>query len=331
MSRRACSLAAIHALSLARRVPALSLVLLLLAATGAPAQQAVSLAFKYAPGDVLDYDVTLTGSGGLRAPDGQFSPAGIQGNLRLSMTVAEVRPDGNARIQLRIPRADFQMSIAQERASFTFENGKVRWFANGREQSPPDADLSQAPLISVPLEFIAAPTGRIVEVIPPNVPGLANMQQMVPGLGPPQTQNLGDPLFPESPVRVGETWRKSSQLLPLGPTLPFTITSSRTLDSLSNEAGLQMARISGYAEARFRAGSLPLPLGIGAGEAGGMTIGVPDLRHTMTSTEFFNVGAGKLIRGDYDFSFMTRVSVGMQGQNQEASLEARLHATMQAR
>jgi hypothetical protein len=94
---------------------------------------------------------------------------------------------------------------------------------------------------------------------------------------------------------------------------------------------MEMARISGYTEARFRADSLPLPMGMGAGEGGGMTIGVPDLRHTITSTEFFNVGAGRLVRGDYDFSFTTRVSVGMQGQSQEASVEARLHATVQAR
>jgi hypothetical protein len=318
MSRRACSLA-------------VSVILLFLAVAAASAQEPVSLAFKYAPGDVLEYDVTVTGSGGLRAPDGEFSPAGIQGNLRLSMTVAEVRSDGNARVQLRIPRAEFQMSIAQDRASLSFENGRLRWFANGREQSPPDADLSQVPLISVPLEFIAAPTGQIVDIILPNVPAMANMQQMIPGLEAPQMQNLGDPIFPDSPVRVGETWRKYSQVAPLGPALPVTVSSSRTLDSVSNEGGIELARISGYTEARFRANSLPLPMGMGAGEGGGMTVGVPDLRHTITSTEFFDVGAGRLVRGDYDFSFMTRVSVAMEGQSQEASVEARLHATVQAR
>jgi hypothetical protein len=247
------------------------------------------------------------------------------------MTVAEVRSDGAARLQLRIPRADFQMSIAQDRASFTFENGKVRWFANGREQSPPDADLSQMPVISVPLEFVAAPTGQIVEVILPNVPGMANIQQMIPGLGVPQTQNLADPIFPETPVRVGETWRKYSQVAPLGPALPVTVSSSRTLDSVSNEGGIEMARISGYVETRFRANSLPLPMGMGGGEGGGLTVGIPDLRHTVTSTEFFDVGAGRLVRGDYDFSFMTRVSVTMEGQSQEASVEARFQAARPAR
>lgn len=307
----------------------LSLVVLLLAGAGASGQQAFSLAFRYATGEVVEYDVTFTGSGGLRAPDGQFSPAGLQGSLRLNMTVAEVRGDGAARVQLRIPRAECQMSIGQERASFSLENGTVRWFANGREQSPPDADLSQAPVISVPLEFIVSPSGQIVEVVMPNVPGIANMQQMIPGLGVPQTENLGRPLLPEKPVVVGETWQEHSQVAPFGPALPVTVSSSRTLDSVSSDGGIELARISGYSEARFRANSLPLPMGMGAGE--GFTVGVPDLKHTITSTEFFDVGAGRLVRGDYDFSFISRFSIGMQGQSQEASVEARLHATVQKR
>jgi len=294
----------------------------------AAAQEAIPLAFKYAPGDTLEYDVTITGSGGLRAPDGQSSPAGLQGNLRLSMTVGEVRSDGNARIQLRIPRADFQVSVAQDRARLAFENGKVRWFTNGREQSPPDADLSQTPLLGIPLEFVAAPNGRVVDIIMPNIPNMPQIQQMIPGLGTPQMQNMGAPIFPEGPVRVGETWRRSDQLMPLGPAMPITVTSSRTLDSVTDEGGIRLARISGYAESRFRSNPVSISPG---GANGGMTVGIPDLRQTVTSTEFFDLGAGRLVRGDYDFSFMTRVSVGVQGQNQEAGIEARFHATVQAR
>jgi hypothetical protein len=310
------------------RAFAITLAAVCLAATVAAAQEAVPLAFKYAPGDALEYDVTITGSGGLRAPDGQFSPAGLQGNLRLSMIVGEVQSDGNARIQLRIPRADLQVSVAQDRARLAFENGKVRWFTNGREQSPPDADLSQVPLLGIPLEFIAAPNGRVVDVIMPNLPNTPQIQQIIPGLGTPQMQNMGEPIFPDGPVKVGETWRRSDQLMPLGPTLPITVTSSRTLDSVTDEAGIKMARISGYAESRFRSD----PVSVSPrGANGGMTVGIPDLRQTVTSTEFFDLGAGRLVRGDYDFSFMTRVSVGMQGQNQEAGIEARFHATVQAR
>ena len=158
---------------------------------------------------------------------------------------------------------------------------------------------------------------------------VAKMQQMAPGLGAPQMKDLGDSLFPDTPVKVGETWRKTGQITPLGPTMPVTVTNSRTLDAVTNDGGIQMARISGYGESRFR--SNPMNLSPGGGQGTQMTVAVPDLRLTATSTEFLNLGAGRLIRGDYDFSFLTRVSVGAGAQTQEGSIEARLHATVQAR
>ncbi len=319
-----------------RVCPLLVVFAVFLAAAGlASAQEAIPLAFKYAVGDVFQYEVTVSGSGGLRAPDGQFSPAGIQGNLRLSATVAEVLPNGNSRLQLTIPRASFQMNVAQERANFNLENGKIRWFANGREQSPPDADLSQAPLISVPLQFVASPNGRIVDVTIPTIPDMdkvSDMMKMFPGMGPGGMQNMSEPLLPDTPVKVGDTWRKTTQLTPFGAEMPITITVSHTLDSVSTEGGIRMARISGYSETRFRASELPLPMGLIPGDGSGVSIGIPDMRQTVTSTEFFDVDAGRLFRGDYDLSFMTRVSVSMQGQkSQEASVEARAHAMVQAR
>ncbi len=303
------------------------LIVLSLAATAASAQESVPLAFKYAPGQALEYDVMLSGSGGLRAPDGQFSPAGIQGSLRLSMTVAEAKPDGSARIQLRIPKADVQVNVAQERGRFSFENGKIRWFSNGREQSPPDADMSQMPIVSVPLEFVAAPNGSIIDVVMPKLPGVANMQQVAPGLAAPQLRNLDTAVFPDTPVKVGDTWRKNEQLSPMGPSMPVTVTSSRTLDSVSTEGGVRLAKISGYTESRFRSGAMPISPGGGAQ----VTVSIPDLRHTVTSTEYFDIDAGKLMRGDYDLSFIVRASAGMGGQTQEGSVEARMHVTVHAR
>ncbi len=309
------------------RLFALASMLVCLAAAAATAQDAVPLALKYSVGDVLEYEVTLSGSGGLRAPDGQFSPAGVKGNLWVTMTVAEVKPDGSARVQLLIPRADLQVNVGEQRGRFSYENGNMRWFSNGREQAPPDADLSKMPILSVPVEFVAAANGRILDVIMPNVPGMTNLQQVAPGLGAPQMRNVGDAIFPDAPVKVGETWRKYAQVAPFGPSMPpITVSSSRTLDSVSNEGGVQLARISGYVESRFR--SNPVTVSPGGTT---MTVAVPDLRETVTSTEFFDIGAGRLVRGEYDLSFMLRASVGSGAQTQEGSVEARLQATVHAR
>jgi hypothetical protein len=294
---------------------------------GAVAQEEVDLAFKFTPGDVMDYDITMSGSGGLRAPDGELAAMGLQGNLRLSITVAEALPDGNARLQLLMPSADIRVTVGPQRARLVYSNGQIRWYSDGREQAPPDVDMSQAPMLGVPLEFLASPKGQILDVLLPEIADLAGMGQMVPGLGPPQFKNLGDPMFPDHPVKVGETWRRSVQVSPFGPQMPVTVTSSRTLDSYADQGGIGLAKISGHAEARLRAN----PMTVGPEDAG-MTVSVPEMRETITSTEFFNPTAGRLVRAHYDVSFVTNVSFSGAGEGpQEAGLEARLHATIQAR
>jgi len=309
------------------RLLCLGVLVALGAATAAAAQEGVVLAFKFTPGEVQEYDVSFSGSGGLRAPDGEVAAMGMQGSCRLKVTVVEVRPDGSARLALLVPRAESRMTIGEESGRFSYANGQVRWYANGREQAPPDADIGQVPMLGVPLEFIASPRGQILDVIIPNIQDLAEMQQMVPGLGAPQLKNLGEPLFPEGPVQVGETWRRSVTMMPLGPTMPVTVTTSRTLDSHGDTGPMGLAKISGYSEATFRAS----PMTVGPAESQ-VTVSMPEMKHTVTSTEFFNVTEGQLVRADYISSLVTRVSfaVGGQGQ-QEAGLEARFSATLQAR
>ena len=309
------------------RLFCLSLLLALAAATTAAAQEGVVLGFKFAPGDVQEYEMSFSGSGGLRAPDGEMAAMGMQGSCRAQVTVGEVLPDGSARLALLLQRAEVQMTIGEDRARFSFANGQVRWYANGREQAPPEADIAQMPMLGVPLEFIASPRGQILDVILPNLQSMAGMQQMVPGLGPPQLKNLGAPLFPDKPVRVGETWRRSVSVMPFGPTMPVTVTTSRTLDSYSGVEAMGLAKISGYSETTFRAN----PMTVGPSESQ-MTVSMPEMKQTLTSTEFFNVTEGRLVRADYISSLTTRVAfaAGEQGQ-QEAGLEARFSATIQAR
>lgn len=309
------------------RIALLTVLLCCLFTGVAAAQEAIPLAFKFSPGAVLEYDVSLAGSGGLRAPDQSFSPAGLQGSMRFRITVAAVNPDGTARVQLLLPRADIQVNVAQEQARFSYENGRMRWFANNREQTPPDTNISQAPLLGVPLEVILAPNGKLVDVILPSLAELPQVQQMIPGFTKPQFQHMGEPMFPDTPVKVGETWRHATQVSPFGALIPpVTVTSVRTLDSITNEGGMSLAKISGSGETRFRMDARPFSPG-----GAEMKVGIPDLRQTLTSTEFFDITAGKLVRGDYDLGFTTRVSVSAAGQSQEAGLEARFHTTIQAR
>jgi hypothetical protein len=138
-------------------------------------------------------------------------------------------------------------------------------------------------------------------------------------------QSMGESVFPGKPVAVGETWRNTSTIAPMGPLYPITLTSSRTLDSYTDAGGIGLAKIAGFREARF--------VGMPATSLPGqdVSIAVSDIRHTVNSTEFFNTGSGRLMRGDYDVLFSAQVSAKAGGQQKGGGIQARLRVNVQSR
>nr|NIR03485.1 hypothetical protein [Gemmatimonadales bacterium] len=72
------------------------------------------------------------------------------------------------------------MTIGKDSARFSYGNGRIRWYANGREQAPPEEDISQVPMLGVPLEVVASPRGQILDVVLPNLQNMAGVREMVP-------------------------------------------------------------------------------------------------------------------------------------------------------
>lgn len=295
------------------------------AATLACAEGPVPLALKYATGDVITYDIGITGAGGVTAMGQSVSPLSLQGTLTLVQTVTRVFPDGSARVEARLPRAELTVRLDQEQVRFSWADGRLRWWAGGKESMPPQQDLSQAPLLGTPLTYTLTPTGQVKDVALPDPQLMDQLSQALPGLSLTPSAGLMGGVLPEKPVEVGETWRTSTTLTPLGPMLPIWLTTSYTLQSHEETGGFGIAKIAGYSEARLQGSGAqfaPTPE---------VAITIPEIRQTLTSTEFLNTTAGRLMRGDYDLGFSTRVSARVQGQEQAASVEARMRISLQAR
>ncbi len=277
-----------------------------------------------------------------------MSAIGVRGTFSIVYTTREVLADGSGRLlslELVGPVSSRQghervgldldlveildgldVNVGEESTRLLYENGRLRWFANGQEHAPPEADLSQLPLMGTPVVFTISPTGRLSDIALADPRVLGALQQAVPGINLGQFRGTSDGLFPEGPGGVGETWRQSAVVTPLGPLMPITVSTSHTLDSYSEEGGIGVAKISGYSEARLQ--WRPTTVSPGGTE---VTVGIPELRQTVTSTEFFNTSEGRLLRGDYEVAFTTRVSVQVGGEEREGEAEARFHIFVQAR
>jgi len=311
-----------------RRLPGTAALALLAASLSVctPAQETIPLAFKFSAGEVTSYDVALAGSGAFLAPDGKRAAVGIQGALTFVQTVREVLADGSGRVETLLPKADITVTFDTERVRFSYADGKLRWFANGKESSPPQVDFAKVPLLGSPVVCTIAPDGRVTDLGPADPQALGELARSLPQLSFSGTPGLDEPVFPPAPVRIGETWRTAAQLTPFGAALPLAVTASRTLQSFEEAGGIGLAKIVGFAEARYRGG------GARVVSAEGVSVTISDIRQTLTSTEFFNATAGRLVRGDYALALNTTLSAQAGGEDKgEAGVEARLRVTLQAR
>ena len=311
----------VRSLLLAALLAALSSTSLL-----AQEQEPVSLGLKFTQGEAVNYDVTFSGAGSLVAPDGTRATLLLQGSYTFTETPAQVNPDGSAVLETLLPKADVTITIKDQKVRFSYADGKVHWFAQGKEQTPPQQDLSKFPLLSLPMRITMKPDGSVTEVAFTDTSFLDLLGKVLPGLGstPPSLSALNtSPLLPSAPVRVGESW-STEKTLPLPTGDNATYRSRRTLESMTANLGVAVAKLSGFSEVRYR--GRPSSVSGPGGES--ISVSIPDLRQTVASTEFFNTGRGRLVRGDYDMQFTTQVSVTAAGATQGGRVEARLRATI---
>jgi len=305
-------------------------LLILLAAHVAAADDAIPLALKFTQGDVLNYAISISGAGKLSVAGSESTGIGIQGSCTFSQTAVQVNEDGSAVLETLMPQADFTVTIKNQQARFSYADGKIRWFTDGKEQTPPQADLSKAPLLQAPVRLTTKPDGSVTDIGFSDTEFLDMLKKAVPGLdkamlgqGMPGVNSA--PLLPPSPVRVGETWTRTNQIL-LGPNQRLDCEMRRTLESVTKQGGLEIAKLVGSGEARFRGNPK-----IAAPGGQPVDVSIADLRQTLGSTEFFNLTTGRLIRGDYDIRFNTKVSVALAGAAQTGSVDLRILASVVTR
>lgn len=309
---------------------AILVLLVMLAGRVAKAADTVPIAFRFSQGDAIRYDFSVTGVGDLSVPGVEATSVGFQGRGTVSQTVVNVADDGLATLETLLPQAELTVTIAGRQARFSCADGKVRWFADGKEQTPPQVDLSKAPLLQLPIRLTIKPDGSVTEIGFANTEFLDLLAKAVPGL---PTGMLGQslpimdssPLLPPAPVMIGEAWTLSENV-PLGPDQRLDCEMRRTLESVTKQGGLEIAKLVGAGGARLRGnpklrapGGQPLDLSL------------EDLRHTLGSTEFFNLSTGRLIRGDYEMRFNAKASVGTAGSAYRGSLNLRILASVVGR
>ncbi len=305
--------------NLMRLAAALAVALGLVWPAFADTSEPVTLALKFAPGDTLDYDVSLSGAGSFTAPDRTRSTLTLQGDFTVNERVAQVNGDGSASLELLLPRADISVGVMGKTARFAWLDGKLHWYTDGVEQTPPQVDTlkMKLPVLQTPMLVTMTPEGRVTSATLSDQSMLDLLRKAVPGLDQQLMTPNATTTLPDHPVAVGETWTDTKEL-PLAPGMTATCRIRHTLDSVMGGGDQQLAKITGFTEIKLRAASFSPP-----GQSA-VSVAIPDLKETISSTEFFSVTAGRLVRANYDIGFGTKITATAQAKSVSGGLDARV-------
>ena len=180
--------------------------------TPAPAAQAVTLRYKFVPGQVHRYKFNIDMDGTMPSPmGGAGAPLQMTMRMTLKQTVKDIRAsDGAATISSQIE--DAHTSV------------------NGKETALPQAQADQ---MKKPYVMVMLPTGRVLSVDMPAMGG------GLPGMDFSKGMFTSMAALPDGPVKVGDTWKGSGGM----PTAGMQMTFTSTLNSLS-QTGPTLATIA---------------------------------------------------------------------------------------
>lgn len=221
----------------------------------APAAGAVTLRYKFTPGQVHRYKMTNNVTGTvLTGQSGAGIPLNMASQIILKQTVKDIRATDGA-------------------ATLVTEIESLRYAMNGQEQTVPDAQQAN---MKKPISLLVLPTGKLVSTLPADSPGLS-----MPAMDFSKAFVSFITVLPEVPVKAGDNW-KSTLVAPgmMGMNLKF----ASTLTSLTGEGDAARANIDQQIDGVLQnAPGQTMPIGI---KVAGVVTG--------TGTVVFNVAAGLL-------------------------------------
>lgn len=196
---------------------AIALLVGSLMSTALWAQESVQLAYRFSPGQVLDYEMTFSGAGttsvaplepaGARA---EVVPMEFSGTMALVQRTAAVHPDGSADLELSSGGMKMKFVVTppgqpKQQAEITIAKGKltVKTPEKTETKTLEEMGMGPVPFLATPLQVRMAQNGRILSF---SGAGMEKLAEMLPGFDISQMMRASETVLPERPVAPGDTW-----------------------------------------------------------------------------------------------------------------------------
>jgi len=282
-------------------------------------EEAVTLAYRYTPGQVLHYRhelvLEIRREDG-RGPSKEFATAGTPQTLttdivsRVTQEVKSVESDGSVWVDVRYDAFDVSQKL------------------NGVEV-PTGGDHPKSPyhdLIGKTISMRMQPDGKLLEVAEAS-DGASNpfLRQTVSQFQQVYGQTEG--VFPDHPIRVGESWTKTLELPLPGLRQKGTVEFQNTFESFEKVGDRNCVKIKSDLRFSLPEGALR-PEGVpeGVGKTLGLSVTV-DGKGTIY--QYFDPSVGVMVKGEGKTTLRSTQSITIPATETEASKTSESHSTIQ--
>jgi|GEM_PF-5100546 len=299
------------------------------------AQAPMPLEFKFTQGQNLNYLATFNATGSMLM---QPAPAqmpnmtmSLQGNMDFSQQVTQVYPDGSADLSLRLPRAALNMSAMGQQFNVLLQSGKINLTVNGQpQQTPPDANLSQFPLIGVPLKMRMDKLGKVTDFSLPNFGALTEIMKSS-GMDMSSMMKFSQNQLPDHPVAVGDSWIQNIALPMVPGSPPLQIKTVNTLLGFEGVGGQQTAKIQIKGTAAACNLKMPTPAMPGGGQnMPKIDTTIESLNMDMEGLVWFAPQLGQMMKSQQTMTMKEVISIsGMPDKGpQKSIMDMRMNISM---
>ena len=281
-------------------------------------EEAITLAYRYTPGQVLHYRHELTfeiRQEDVKGPSKEFAtttPQILTTDMlsRVTQEVKSIESDGSVWVDVRYDVFDVSQKL----------NGVEVPTGGGHPKSP------YQDLIGKTISMRIQPDGKLLEVAEAS-DSVSNpfLQQTVSQFQQAYGQTEG--VFPDHPIRVGESWTKTLELTLPGLRQKGTVEFQNTFESFEKVGDRNCAKIK--SDLRF---SLPkgafTPEGVpeGMGKALGLLVTV-DGKGTIY--QYFDPSEGVMVKGEGKTTLTSTQSITIPATETEASKTMESRSTIQ--
>jgi hypothetical protein len=317
------------------RTVLIAMALLAMLAGLAAADDGVRLLYKFEPGQTLEYEMTIAGSGVTTVtPEGAEEPAQtvpmeMDGVMTMTQQVVQMYEDDSALLEIVVNGLEMDMTVDEgggpQKMHMKFTPDKlIVTGPQGTQEISLSEEGMQATPIGAPMQMRMSPRGELLAV---SFQGMEQLSAMT-GMDLSQMLKPAETPFPDRELSPGESWAYELDFPSPAKGEKIEMAMQATLQRVEGEDATRVATVVIEGDIDLSGMAIEAPAG---GASPGEKLSFDTLEETLSGEFAFDVSGGVMTQAAYDLDVTTAMKVPGKEGGPPATVRSEMSMKMEMR